>query len=284
MHKRHAYLFEYMKFIKNTDIAKIEIQDDLIVFTSRTHRVKMIVNIDDKRTTPIEILNFGAFEKNDFQMLVQLVDKGDIFFDIGANIGWVSISVLKAIKDIQVFAFEPVENTYQILKENIHINHASNIKTYNFGFADQEKKLTFYYNPKDSGSASLANLSMSKDVQNIKCAFKKLDNFVMDTKTEINFIKCDVEGAEIFVFKGGLQTIARDKPVIFVEMLRKWAAKFNYSPNGTIALLKKLGYNCYIAVDETLVQFKKMDENTVQTNFFFLHPKKHSKKISQFRK
>lgn len=284
MHKRHGYLFEYTDFIKNTDIAKIEVQNDLLIFTSRANKVKMIVDSKDKRTTPVEILNFGAFEKNDFPMLLQLIDKGDIVFDIGANIGWVSISISKAKKRVKVFAFEPVKNTYLDLKNNIKLNHVTNIKTFNFGFADKEKELTFYYNPMDSGSASLKDVSMSKDVQKITCQFKKLDNFMLDVKAKIDFIKCDVEGAEIFVFNGGLRTIGKHKPIIFVEMLRKWAAKFKYTPNDTIALLKKLGYNCYVAEGDTLVQFTKMDEDTIRTNFFFLHQVKHRKKIAQFAK
>src|SRR3989344_2958651 len=282
MHKRHGFLFEYREFIKSTDIAKIEISDDRISFTSRTHGIKMHVNPNDKRTTPIEILNFGAFEKNEFPLLLQLVDKGDSFFDIGANIGWVSISVAKIIKNVAVFAFEPVCSTYDFLRDNIKLNNVKNIKTYNFGFAEEEKEFTFYFNPNDSGSASLANTSMNDEVQQITCIFKTLDNFIKSSKAKIDFIKCDVEGSEILVFKGGLKAIEKSKPIIFAEMLRKWTVKFHYTPNDTIGLLKKIGYNCYTASGETLTPFFAMDEKTIQTNFFFLHKEKHREKIARF--
>lgn len=284
MHKNHMRLFEYMQFIKNTDITKIEISDNRLIFTSRKYGVKMFIDTKDSRTTPIEILNFGAFEKNDFPMLLKLVDKGSIVFDIGANIGWVSISIAKAVKDYSIFAFEPIKTTFQRLNNNIKINKIKNIKTFNFGFSNEEKEQMFYFNPNDSGSASLANITLNENVQEIKGSLRKLDFFVKESKIRVDFIKCDVEGAEILIFKGGLDTIKINKPIIFVEMLRKWTAKFSYHPNDTIALLKRLGYNCYITQDDKLVQFSKMDEQTVQTNFFFLHKSKHSKKIYQYVK
>lgn len=280
MHKRHQYLSEYASLIKDTDIAKIEIIDDLVVMVSRKNKVKMIVNTNDKRTTPIEIVNFGAFEKNDFQMLLGLVYDNSVFFDIGANIGWVSLNVAKMKKNVKVFAFEPIPETFVSLKENIKINHIQTIKAFNFGFSIEEKEFFFYYDLKDSGSASLANLSGSAHVKRIACSIKKLDDFITKTKVKIGCLKCDVEGAELFVFKGGIKTLEKQKPIIFVEMLRKWTAKFNYNPNDTIALLENIGYTCYIAKNGRLVELRKMTEQTTQTNFFFLHKGRHKDKIS----
>lgn len=284
MHNRHGALFEYMQFIKNTDIEKIEIKNDLLIFTSRMHKIKMVVDPNDKRTIPLEVLNFGAFEKNEFPMLLRLVKQGDTFFDIGANIGWVSISISKAVKDVKIFAFEPIEETYKKLRNNIRINHVKIIKTFNFGFSDKEEERIFYYNPENTGATSLANILMNKNVRQVKCQLKTLDNFVADHNKKIDFIKCDVEGAEILIFKGGLKAIEKHKPIMLTEMLRKWTAKFNYHPNDTIALLKKMGYNCYAVHQNKLVPFRKIDENTLQTNFFFLHSKKHADKISQYIK
>ncbi|MEY4504574.1 MAG: hypothetical protein RL154_870, partial [Pseudomonadota bacterium] len=59
----HAYLFEYSKFIKNTDILNIEILEDCLVFTLKNLDIKLQCHILDKRITPIEILNFNSYEK-----------------------------------------------------------------------------------------------------------------------------------------------------------------------------------------------------------------------------
>ena len=99
---------------------------------------------------------------------------------------------------------------------------------------------------------------------------------------KIDFIKCDVEGAELFVFQGALKLLAQDKPIVFTEMLRKWAAKFDYHPNQIIELFQGLGYQCFTADAEgKLRAFGLMDDQTQETNFFFLHKTQHAHEIKE---
>jgi hypothetical protein len=65
-------------------------------------------------------------------------------------------------------------------------------------------------------------------------------------------------------------------------MLRKWSAKFNYHPNEIISLLGEFGYLCFAVNKERLIEIPLMDENTIETNFFFLHSEKHADKIKFF--
>jgi hypothetical protein len=111
---------------------------------------------------------------------------------------------------------------------------------------------------------------------------KRLDEFIDENPVKIDFIKCDVEGAELLVYQGGLETIKRDNPIIFTEMLRKWSAKFNYHPNQIIDLMAEIGYDCFTVCDHNLSRFSLMDDTTLETNFFFLHREKHSQQIQNF--
>lgn len=80
----------------------------------------------------------------------------------------------------------------------------------------------------------------------LECQTNTIDHFVKEKNiTKLDFIKCDVEGAEFMVYKGGVETFAKHTPIIFTEMLRKWAAKFGYHPNDIIDFFKQFGYNCY---------------------------------------
>ena len=282
MHNMHQSLFEYTEFIKDKDIKKIELSDNSVIITSRTNSIKMVCDKDDQRIAPLEILNFGYYERTDFDMVLNLVEEGNTIFDIGANIGWYSLNLAKNIKNTEVLSFEPIPKTFEYLKRNVELNHINNIKIFNFGFSDEEKEIEFYYYKEGSGNASLANLSNIEGTKKIKCVVQKIDTFVPVNNYSIDFIKCDVEGAELLVFKGGIETIKRDKPIIFTEMLRKWSAKFNYHPNEIIELLTSQGYRCFTAEDEHLVEFYNMDDKTVETNFFFLHGQKHLTKIKNF--
>ena len=59
MHTLHRRLFDYAQFIKSTDIAEIRIADDNIIMTTKDKKIKLLIDIYDKRIIPIEILNFN---------------------------------------------------------------------------------------------------------------------------------------------------------------------------------------------------------------------------------
>lgn len=277
----HRHLFDYSHFLKNTDIGKIEICDNRVVLISRNDNIKLICPENDQRTTFIETLNFGSSEKKETEMILSLMEKGFTFFDIGANVGWYTVKIAKTVKNAKVFSFEPIPQTFTILKKNTEINGIKNSKLYNFGFSSENKKTDFYFYEQGSGNASLKNLSHKTRIRKISGRVKKLDDFVKENHLKIDLIKCDVEGAELFVFKGGFATIKDQKPIIFVEMLRKWTAGFDYSPNVTIQLLAGIGYRCFTIKKKRLKEFAKMDERTLETNFFFLHEEKHQKQIRE---
>jgi hypothetical protein len=122
----------------------------------------------------------------------------------------------------------------------------------------------------------MVNLRETENFIKVKCSVKRLDDvFPSLGVNRLDFIKCDVEGSELLVFQGGYETIKKYKPMIFSEMLRKWASKFNYHPNKIISSLKDLGYRCFIIRNGQLNEFFKMDDKTLETNFLFLHAEKH---------
>lgn len=118
----------------------------------------------------------------------------------------------------------------------------------------------------------MKNIGASPNVHVMPCEVRRMDNFVEDNNIDrLDFVKCDVEGAELLVLKGGLETITTHKPIIFLEMLRKWAAKFSYHPNDIITIMNDIGYSCYVSEGVRLIPFGLVDEDTVFTNYFFVH-------------
>ena len=236
----------------------------------------------DFRIAPIEVLNFLDYEKNDSKMIDLLVEDNANIFDIGANMGWYSINMGLSRRGAQIHCFEPIPHTYAYLQQNLKLNAVPNVKAHNFGFSNCSGEFDFYFYGEGSGNASSVNVSNRDDVEVFKCKVQTLDEFIAQEKTSIDFIKCDVEGAELMVFQGGLQTIKRNQPIIFSEILRKWSAKFNYNPNEIFDLLKSLNYRVFTTNGEKLKEFFVMDDSTVETNFFFLHDKKHFRQIQQW--
>jgi len=280
----HVAFFDYAEYLTQTNIKKIEIEDGRVMMTSRDRGIRIACSPGDFRIAPIETLNFFDYEKVESNMMENLVSDGDTFFDIGANIGWYSINIAASRRATKVYCFEPIPKTYKSLSMNIELNSVSNVIAYNFGFSSHAGEFPFYYYPEGSGNASSANLTGRDDVESVQCKVRTLDDFTTETGTDVNFIKCDVEGAELLVFQGGIKTITRDKPIVFSEILRKWSEKFNYNPNDIFWFFKNQGYQAFIAKENYLTKFFEMDESTIETNFFFLHSEKHVNLIQRFEK
>ena len=281
---RHTQLFEYAKYLAQTDVESIEIRDGEVIMTSRKYGIRMLCPEGDHRVAPIESLNFQSYEAKDASMILRLVPEHGVVFDVGANMGWYSLLIARQVKGCKIHAFEPIPKTYAFLTQNVSLNQAESIITHHFGLSNERKDLTFYFYPEGSGNASSVNLSERTDAELVTCHVERLDDFTSANKLHVDFIKCDVEGAELFAFQGAKETLRRDKPIVFTEMLRKWAAKFNYHPNEIIALFSSLGYRCFYADGFVLKELSEMTGETVETNFFFLHSEKHRQLIDELSK
>ncbi len=285
MHDLHLLLFDYAKELPNTDISKITIQNGAIIMTSsktdyNNGGISFYCDLLDKRTTPIETFNFGSYESVDSSMIYRIIEKNYTVFDIGGNIGWYTNHIASMLTNGKIYAFEPIPETYQKLTNNVLLNGFQNIVLENFAFSDKQDKIKFFYSPITPGAASSQNITENQNIQELECITNTVDNYVATNQIgKIDFIKCDVEGAEFMVFKGAKHTIEQHKPIVFSEMLRKWSAKFNYHPNDIIQFYRDLGYHCYVASQNGLVPFGLVDENTEETNFFFFHAEAHKDKL-----
>jgi len=116
-----------------------------------------------------------------------------------------------------------------------------------------------------------------------KCKIRTMDAFCREQRIEaLDFIKCDTEGAEKMVFSGADGVLREFRPIVYTEMLRKHAKRFGYHPNELIELFKGYGYSCYREEGRRLIPFEIMDEETVETNFFFLHRENHGKLVERY--
>jgi FkbM family methyltransferase len=281
MHEMHATLFEYPALIGDADVDSIVIDRDGIVLKTRAAGILLRLDPTDQRLIPIEILNFGAYELEETEIFLALAEGQNVVFDVGANIGWYSLNVAKRYGSaLTVHAFEPLPATYRQLVANVELNHADCVVTHNLGMAAEDAVAVFNYYPEGSGNASLADLSGRASVSQVECEIRTLDGFVKESGVAPDVIKCDVEGAELMVFRGAADTIASAKPAVFTEMLRKWSASFGYSPNDIIEWFAERGYRCFAVAEGRLTPFTHMTDETESTNFVFLHPARHGSLIT----
>ncbi len=284
MYRLHRHLFDYPEALADTNISGFRIGKDGVVAEFKDPSILMLCQPGDMRMAPVEAFNFGDYEPDEIQTVRRIIEeiggKDAKFFDIGANAGFYSLALSAYFPGIEGIAFEPIPTTYTTLLRNLEINGISSVEALNLGLGEKEGELIFYTYPSQSGSSSMTRNVDSADTLEIKCRVAVLDNFCDSEKAKADFIKCDVEGAELFVFKGAAKMIARDKPVVFTEMLRKWCAKYEYHPNDIIVFFKELGYSCYVMSGRTIKECNEVTEATLETNYLLMHLDKHQALIS----
>ncbi|MBI4063356.1 MAG: FkbM family methyltransferase [Elusimicrobia bacterium] len=280
MYDSHKSFWDYLEFIQDKNIASIQITREEVLVTTKNN-VTMICNPGDERVMPVDILNFGDYEPEETNLMRQFLEKDSVVVDIGANVGWHSIMLSREVPQGKVLAFEPIPLIFEYLKKNLALNNAGNVETYNYGFSDEQERLRFYFDPKLSAGTSARDMDQERQNVLIEAEVKRMDDTIAHLTPKIDFIKCDVEGAELLVLKGAIETIKKNRPALFLEMLRKWSAKYNYHPNDIIALMAGLGYECFSINNQRLAAFDQMTEESEERNFFFLDPRKHGRFIEK---
>ena len=164
------------------------------------------------------------------------IRKDDIVYDIGAYT--LTHSVLFALYGAKVFAFEPSPFNYPRLVKNANwFNaHSQNaIKCFDIAFHEKEYDVTTQF--KDCNNTLPDNNDV---VQFIK--YKVLDKFMADNNLPVpDFIKMDIEGAEIEAVRGSINTIKKFKPAFAI-------ASYHIIKNKTTSVFledffSRIGYN-----------------------------------------
>jgi len=270
----HKILYEYAEYINKSNVLDITIKDGNVYFNflSNGVQIKMVCIPYDVTSVPFTFLDFGAYDMEETRFLLDVVKENDVVLDIGANLGWYTLNWSKKLKDVKVFSFEPIPHIYDKFVQNLTLNGLQIKNAFNFGLSNVNSEVDFFFDTERCGASSMVNLRDRTSPTNVKCQVKRLDDVFPSLEVDkLDFIKCDVEGAEKLVFEGGIETITKYKPVIFSEMLRKWSKKFDYHPNDIIKLLSAIGYGCYIVKNNNLIKIESVTEETVETNFVFLN-------------
>lgn len=143
---------------------------------------------------------------------------GDVVLDIGAGIGDTSVYFSRKIQESgHCFAFEPLDLNLNCLKNNITRNQCGNITPVPFALAD--KKGTGLLRQGETATTITSSLEDGKEGQAQCVRITTVDDFSADK--HIDFIKADIEGAELNMLRGAHETLRRDKPVCALTLYHR---------------------------------------------------------------
>lgn len=218
-------------------------------------------------------LRFLEPRENDLELILKYVGKGDVVIDVGANIGKWTITFAKHVgQNGQVFAFEPITETYNFLYKKTH--KYKQIITFNCGLSDisEKKEILVPFDIRFPTSAALSDTADQIKNRNIletrMVNTMRLDDITKDFK-KINLIKIDVEGHELNVLKGGIATINKYKPIIYMEILREKWHKNKPSLSDASLCLESMGYKIGQLTNNGIL-FNENSFDMKRENFIFI--------------
>jgi len=183
----------------------------------------------------------------------ELFQKGDIL-DIGANIGYTSCVLASAVRaGSKVYAFEPDQLSYQILKEVIHRKNLSGIiEAMNLAVGRSEGYLQFWHNQKHSADHRVVTEQFSGaglDQANIATvAVTSIDSFVRSRDLRnISFMKVDAQGYEWAVCEGMKDTLTGSPDLcIYLEYCPEALLQLGSEPARVLDFLWARGYQLHV--------------------------------------
>jgi len=170
----------------------------------------------------------------------ELVRAGDVSLDIGARWGTYTSLLARIVGPAGlVHAFEPNNQHSRALR--VIARSSRNVRLHPFALSDEEGIAALHIPLLDDGAADgLASLARPTGAhETIRINRRRLDDLAFE---RVDFVKCDVEGHELAVFRGGEATLRRLLPTVLVEIEQRHAGA---DVEATIAYLEKLGYSGY---------------------------------------
>lgn len=163
--------------------------------------------------------NFDFLCEGPYEISEVKLEKNDIVFDCGANIGL--FSAYAASKGATSYAFEPLEcQLGEILHKHEELSR-NRILPAPYALSDYKGEAEFNVSDELIGSSSLTeNSTENKDKvfeETIKVKVTTIDDFVEENKLEkVDFIKADIEGAERQMLKGAVKTLKKFAPKLAI--------------------------------------------------------------------
>lgn len=211
---------------------------------------KMLLDPSDEMISA-KIREYGYYDKVGSGILKEKLKNEDIFVDIGAHIGWFTLLASKYVGDNgHVYAFEPEPNNFELLNNNVELNGFKNITAIQKAIIDKSETLNFYLSKHNTGNHRIYDINNGRTF--IKVQSTSLDEYFKANNNKIDFIKIDIQGAEIRALRGMSEILKKNKRLkMYIEFWPWGIKKDTQDPKEFIDLLIKNKFKIYLADDRS---------------------------------
>ncbi len=155
-------------------------------------------------------------DETPLKLLCNMCLATDVLFDIGANIGVISVILAKKMKHGSVIhAFEPAPQSYNYLKDTARVQKGNaRVITVNYAVSNKNDKLYFT----NDGNSCTNHVMATQEKNTIAVNAITIDEYCQLNNVIPGVIKIDVEGAEFWALEGMRQTLKNNNITVLVEI------------------------------------------------------------------
>lgn len=200
----------------------------------------------------------GLYEPRLTRLYRELVGPGMTVLDVGANVGWYTALFAGWVGPTgAVHAFEPLPRLAAFCRENVALNQTlAQIRVNEFALGSTVGDFTVYtFDGLSDAHASATTLDRD-DATPHRCRVTTLDRYLSESGCRhVDFIKCDVEGHELEVFRGGKALLERgEAPPIAFEVNMRCLASRGIDSDDLRQALGAVGYSHFFEVTPVSLQ------------------------------
>jgi FkbM family methyltransferase len=240
----------YRMFLMATKLCKFpHVSLPVPTIDGRTISVDLTTGMEDT------VFFHGRYEPVLTQIASSLISPHEVCVDAGANFGWYTTLFAKLVGDSgSVHAFEPVPRMFKELEVNCGLlAEGAHVFISNTALGEKNGHVTLHlFEGESTGHASMSTQGRT-NFDSYDCGIVTLDSYLIDNKIDnVDFVKVDIEGAELSFLKGSSRLFEQVTPPIFLmEMALDTTKHFGYLPNDLLVFLAKKADYLFYAVDET---------------------------------
>ena len=185
----------------------------------------------------------GIYEEKGLEVMLNSLTENGVVIDVGANIGYFTCFAGKYCSSGHVYAFEMGKSNFDILNENVLLNRLNNVTTECYAVADLSSEVLIQDSAVGNAVLKIIEGKSQDDLVSVRCI--TLDEYCTTRNIFPDFIKIDVEGAEMKVLKG-MTEILSSKVKLLIEIHETDLKYFQSSKEEVLNYLKSIGFKLEI--------------------------------------
>lgn len=202
--------------------------------------------VEQGDTLYVQRLRAGQYQSTNWDFAQTLLPQFRNAIDIGSN------NAVNAIHYAERFSwvecFEPTALAQQLWHRTVRDNGVTNVTLHTQAVGEDTRTTEIVIHERNGGHNHLAHWDKNPRADRSRSSRQKqtVEQRTLDSYgfTDVDFVKIDVEGYERYVLQGAESTLARERPLLQLEIVESQCRKFDYTPDDILDWLRARDYRC----------------------------------------